>query len=158
MLHGQEKFNIYCSACHGYEGKGQGMVGNRWSYPVPNFHDDKYQREAGASERTGRDGYIFHVIRNGVPNETQAGYYKMPPYGHALNEQDAWAVVAYVRALQASKRGSLEDVSEQDRRRLNEMRGVPSASADPVPGDRVSGDRVSGEEGATDTVGMGGGR
>lgn len=130
ILDGEEKFNIYCAACHGYEGDGNGMVGRRWSYPVPNLHDDKYQIAAGegdAAERTGRDGYLFHVIRNGIPNDTQPGYYKMPPYSHALDENEAWAVVAYVRTLQASRKGNINDVPEQDRRRLNEMRGEPTA-------------------------------
>ncbi|MEO0511922.1 MAG: cytochrome c [Planctomycetota bacterium] len=141
ILRGQEKFNIYCSACHGIEGNGQGMVGRRWSYPVPSFHDDKYQREAGEgdeAERTGRDGYLFHVSRNGIPNEANPGYYRMPPYKHAINERDAWAVVAYIRTLQATRRGTLDDVSEQERQRLNEMRGMPAAMGDaPDPADRV---------------------
>lgn len=129
IMHGQQKFNIYCAACHGYDGNGLGMVGQRWSYPVPNFHDDKYQREAGQTEKTGRDGYLYHVARNGIPNELQPGYYKMPPYSHALDEDDAWAVVAYIRTLQRAKRGTLDDVTEEERRRLNELRGLPTVSA-----------------------------
>lgn len=135
VLDGQEKFNIYCAACHGYEGDGNGMVGRRWSYPVPSFHDAKYQFESGtgeAADRAGRDGYLYHVIRNGVPNDTQPGYYKMPSYGHALDEQEAWAVVAYVRTLQKARRGTIEDVPEQDRGRLNQQRGEPTASQSPA--------------------------
>lgn len=129
ILEGQGKFDTYCAPCHGYEGDGLGMVGQRWSYPVPSYHDDKYQRAAGASEKTGRDGYLFHVIRSGVPNDTKPGYFKMPPYGHALDEQEAWSVVAYIRTIQAARRGSESDLSSQERQRLNEMRGVPAAES-----------------------------
>ena len=137
IRHGQVKFDTFCATCHGYGGEGGSgqtdvgeygsMVGRRWSYPIPSFHDEKYLRDAGFGDeavRTGRDGYMFHVIRNGVPETVASVYpYKMPPYDHALNEQDAWAVVAYVRTLQESRRGTLDDVPEAERPRLNETRG-----------------------------------
>src|SRR5690606_28449424 len=94
---GEERFNIYCAACHGYTGDGAGMVGRRWSIPVPSYHDPKYSDSA---QRTGKDGYLFHVARYGLKNPD--GSTRMPAYGHALDAQDAWAVVAYIRALQAS--------------------------------------------------------
>lgn len=124
LLKGQEKFNIYCAACHNYDGHGKGTVGAQWSYALPNFHDAKYF--PGAMEdvadpvtkvsskriaKTGLDGYIFSTIRNGVENGA-----KMPPYGHALKPMDAWAVVAYFRALQASENGTLAEDVPADRR------------------------------------------
>ncbi len=94
---GAERFNIYCSVCHGYEGDGKGMVGRRWSVPVANYHDPKYSDPA---QRTGKDGYLFQVARHGLKNPD--GSIRMPSYGHALDAQDTWAVVAYIRALQAA--------------------------------------------------------
>lgn len=103
---GQERFNIYCAPCHGYHGEGGdptngtgGVVGRRWRYLVPSYHDPKYLDRA---VKTGQDGYIFHVIRNGVPAATPDLPNKMPAYADKVNELDAWAIVMYVRTLQAA--------------------------------------------------------
>lgn len=108
IARGQERFNIYCSACHGYQGEGGdpanftgGVVGRRWSYPVPSFHQDKYRDR---DQPTGSDGYIFHVILNGVPGATPSDPKKMPAYADKVSEADAWAIVAYLRALQTAWR------------------------------------------------------
>ncbi|MFG0283679.1 MAG: c-type cytochrome [Phycisphaerales bacterium JB039] len=98
---GEERFNIYCAACHGYAGDGNGMVGRRWGVPVANFHDPKYSDPA---QRTGKDGYLFHTARHGLKNPD--GSLRMPGYGHALDAEDSWAVVAYIRALQAAGVGN----------------------------------------------------
>ena len=98
---GEERFNIYCAACHGYAGDGDGMVGRRWGVPVANFHDPKY---SDLSQQTGKDGYLFHIARYGLKNPD--GSLRMPGYRHALDAQDAWAVVAYIRALQAAGVGN----------------------------------------------------
>lgn len=115
MALGQKKFNIYCATCHGYNGEGAdanadptrgSMVGRRWSIPVPSFHNPLY---LPGGDR-GQDGYIFTVVRKGVNT--------MPAYGHALDTQDAWAVVAYIRALQTSHLGTINDVPENERASL----------------------------------------
>ncbi len=99
ILRGQERFNIFCSACHGYDGLGNdsGTVGRLMNVRPINLLDDKYRDRAG---EFGTDGYLFHIIREGLwsPDGTN----RMPAYGHAVNEQDAWAIVAYVRTLQAA--------------------------------------------------------
>lgn len=95
LARGEERFNIFCSACHGYAGDGQGMVGRRWSAPVPSFHDAKYKDR---SEPTAGDGYLFHIARNGLKHPD--GRYRMPAYGHAMTVEDTWAVVAHIRVLQ----------------------------------------------------------
>lgn len=95
LARGEERFNIYCAACHGYAGDGLGMVGRRWSAPVPTFHDTKYK---DADQPTSGDGYLFHIARNGLKHPD--GRYRMPGYGHALTIEDTWAVVAHIRVLQ----------------------------------------------------------
>lgn len=129
MALGRKKFEIYCAACHGYNGEGSdpanaptrgSMVGRRWSIPVPNLHDPKYL----TGGEFGADGYIFTVARKGVRT--------MPPYGHALDTHDAWAVVAYVRALQASHLGSLADVPEAERAALGSPPAAPAPET-PAP-------------------------
>jgi mono/diheme cytochrome c family protein len=98
---GQERFNIYCSACHGYAGDGQGLVGQRWGYPVPSFHDAKYKDRA---LKTGKDGYLFSVIRHGVPAADPVKEApKMPSYADKVSVSDSWAIIAYMRALQSAR-------------------------------------------------------
>ncbi|HMN41306.1 MAG TPA: cytochrome c [Phycisphaerales bacterium] len=106
ITRGQERFNIYCSVCHGFKGEGSdpanftgGIVGRRWKTPVPNFHDPKYSDK---TVKTGLDGYVFNVIRHGVPDADPAKPLKMPSYADKVSEIDAWAIVSYVRTLQAA--------------------------------------------------------
>jgi len=129
---GRETFDIYCLPCHGGLAIGglsapyAGMVGARWSTPIPNLHGEQYQP---GGER-GQDGYLFHVIRNGVANEPgQQPPLRMPSYAEVVNEREAWAVVAYLRALQRSRSASFESLPEDARRRLNEQRIQPSGGA-----------------------------
>lgn len=156
---GQNRFNIYCAACHGMAGDGKGLVGQQWSYPIPSFHDDKYlTRSEDPNVPQWRDGYLFHTARNGVwsPDGTQN---KMPGYAHALNVHDAWAVIAYVRALQESQRGTKDDVpanqlaaidaaakAAADAKAAAEQAASPSAQ--PVPADKPADKPESGKGGA----------
>jgi len=121
---GMERFNIYCTACHGYLGDGQGMVAKAGFNPIiPSFYDPTF---ADPKNVRSRDGWIFHTIRNGKPTEGQPGKYNMPAYGHAVNERDAWAITAYVRALQASREGTIDDVPQALREELLRKRGNPA--------------------------------
>jgi mono/diheme cytochrome c family protein len=116
---GQERFNVYCSSCHGYDGLGKGTVGTQWSYGLPNFMDTKYIDPKVDAERA-TDGFIFHTIRNGVAGT--GGELKMPAYGDKLPPEDAWKIVAYIRALQAAQRGTPADLPEVERQRLEQAR------------------------------------
>ncbi|MEJ7608349.1 MAG: cytochrome c [Bryobacteraceae bacterium] len=51
------------------------------------------------------DGEIFHVITNGRRS--------MPSYRFQVTEADRWAIVAYVRALQRTMAGGVEDVPQE---------------------------------------------
>lgn len=92
---GQERFNIYCSPCHGRAADGKGII-IKYRYPVPptNLHD---QRLIDLP-----DGHFFDVITNGIRN--------MPSYAHQIPVETRWAIVAYVRALQLSQNATLADV------------------------------------------------
>lgn len=100
LARGQERYDIYCSMCHGYDAKGgdSGSVGRLWSIPPANLTDPKYMDRTG---EFGADGYIFHVIREGL--WTPTGDLRMPSYKHAVTEEDAWAIISYIRALQAAQ-------------------------------------------------------
>ncbi|MEL7483853.1 MAG: cytochrome c [Planctomycetota bacterium] len=113
---GRKNFNIYCAACHGYEGDGMGTVGQRWAGQiVANYHDEKYK---DPTLFTGRDGYIFYVGRQGLYDAN--GVLRMPPFKQALDEREMWGVVAYIRALQASRGVPVDSelVPEPERDRL----------------------------------------
>lgn len=102
MKRGQERFNIYCAACHDQSGTGHGMVVQRGFAPPPNLGDDRLLAV--------QDGYLFDVISNGIRN--------MPAYAKQIPEADRWAIVAYVRALQKVQHGSVEDVPESSRKEI----------------------------------------
>jgi mono/diheme cytochrome c family protein len=97
LARGQERYNIFCSVCHGKSGDGQGiiMVGNGgrgYGYtPAPTYHDDKYLPGGDKDE----DGYLYDVVAN--------GYNSMPGYAQQIAVADRWAIVAYIRALQRSQ-------------------------------------------------------
>ena len=105
---GQERYEIFCSVCHGIAGDGKGIImtgnnGQGYGYvPAPSYHTETLRERP--------DGYIYDVILNGVNN--------MPSYGHELPPADRWAVVAYVRALQLSQAAPEAAVPETERDRL----------------------------------------
>jgi mono/diheme cytochrome c family protein len=96
---GQERFDIYCSPCHGRAGDGKGIMVSRGYVPPPDYHTDRI--------RNLPDGHIFDVISNGIRN--------MPGYRHQVPVEDRWAIVAYVRALQRSQNASIDDVPVERR-------------------------------------------
>lgn len=118
---GSAKFNIYCAACHGYSGEGGGvgadgkpyggMVGRMWSYAVPSFHEPRF---SDPKENVSKDGYLFSVIQHGLPGAPDGGL-KMPAYGDKISPADSWAVVAWIRVLQESRRGTLNDLPADER-------------------------------------------
>ncbi|MBL4808668.1 MAG: cytochrome c, partial [Phycisphaerales bacterium] len=127
---GQERYNIFCSACHGYDGQGgnSGTVGKLWSMPPANLVTDP--RFTDRTLSSGKDGYLFHIIREGL--YTPDGTIRMPSYKHAVNEQDAWAIVAYLRVLQTAQN---VDPSTLDAATLSQMGNPPAADPTANPAD-----------------------
>lgn len=93
LKRGQERYDIYCAACHSVSGDGKGMVSRRAGalgasgLVAPSFHDDRLRHIP--------DGQLYATITNGVRN--------MPAYAHNIPVDDRWAIVHYVRALQLSQ-------------------------------------------------------
>ncbi|MFN0136191.1 MAG: quinol:electron acceptor oxidoreductase subunit ActD [Phycisphaerae bacterium] len=123
IVRGQQRFNIYCAPCHGYDGSGNGAVNVRavelqgaW-VPANDLHD---------AERKSRVvGHIYNTITNGIRT--------MPAYADQIPENDRWAIVAYVKALQRSTMGKLEDLKPQARGEL-ESRGSATPTSRPTGG------------------------
>ncbi len=102
LARGRERFNVYCSPCHGRTGLGNGMVVQRGFRRPPSFHDQRL-RDAAV-------GHFFDVITN--------GFGAMPDYAAQVRVTDRWAIAAYIRALQLSEHASLADVPAAERGRL----------------------------------------
>jgi mono/diheme cytochrome c family protein len=98
LQRGQERYDIFCSVCHGRAGDGQGiiMTGNYGYTPAPSYHDETVR------QRMAADGYVYNVITNGVRT--------MPGYAQQVPVADRWAIVAYIRALQRSQNAAAADV------------------------------------------------
>lgn len=93
MKRGQQRYNIYCTPCHGKDGNGQGPVARRLSVKPPTFHQQRiWDLPAGS---------IYQTITHGknVPN--------MPAYNTQITVSDRWAIVYYLRALMTSQNPSL---------------------------------------------------
>jgi len=103
LKRGQERFNIYCSPCHGREADGNGITKKLGAMPtVANLQDARIVKFA--------DGEIFWVITNGRNT--------MYPYGPNVPVEDRWAIIGYLRALQLSHLGSVDDVPQAERGNL----------------------------------------
>ena len=112
MARGQERFDIYCSPCHGRTGNGDGMVVRRGYRRPPAYSDERI--------RNTTVGHIFDVITN--------GFGAMPDYEAQVPPADRWAIVAYVKALQLSAYAPLETVPAGDRGKLDENRTAAAES------------------------------
>jgi mono/diheme cytochrome c family protein len=110
MARGHERFNVYCSPCHGQTGMGDGMVVRRGYRHPPAFSEQRL-REAPI-------GHFFDVISN--------GFGAMPDYAAQVKVTDRWAIAAYIRALQLSAHATLDDVPAADRGKLDEVRAGTS--------------------------------
>jgi mono/diheme cytochrome c family protein len=105
LRRGQERFNIYCSVCHGRTGEGTGMIVRRGFPQPPSFHTDRL-REAPL-------GHFVQVITN--------GYGLMYSYASRVEPADRWAIAAYIRALQLSQHATLADAESAPRKQLEEV-------------------------------------
>ena len=105
VIRGRERYNIFCSACHGFTGNGDGMIVRRGFRRAASFNDDRL--------RQAPVGHFFDAITN--------GWGAMPSYSSQIPVHDRWAIVAYIRALQESQRNTTPSAS-------------PSPAASPTPG------------------------
>ena len=94
IRHGKERFGIYCAVCHGASGDGQGMTSN---YGVPVAANPNAKLNS-ISPETYPDGRLFETITNGKG--------LMSGYGYNIPVRDRWAIIAYIRTLQAAKASS----------------------------------------------------
>lgn len=104
---GQSRYNIFCSACHGLTGNGDGMIVRRGFRRAASFNDDRL--------RQAPVGHFFDAITN--------GWGAMPSYAPQIPVQDRWAIIAYIRALQLSQQNTAAASASP----------APSTSPSPTP-------------------------
>jgi mono/diheme cytochrome c family protein len=102
MKRGQQRYTINCSPCHGQLADGNGVTKKYGMAVVANLHDKRIVEMP--------DGELFHVITQGRN--------LMQGYAAQVDVQDRWAIVAYLRALQLARLGSVDDVPEAQRSAL----------------------------------------
>jgi len=107
MARGQERYNVFCSPCHGRTGEGTGMIVQRGFRKPPSYHEDRL--------RNAPVGYFFDVMTH--------GFGAMQDYSAQLPVADLWAIAAYIRALQFSQRASMDDVPADHRADLDRPAG-----------------------------------
>ena len=105
VARGRERYEIFCSACHGFTGNGDGMIVRRGFRRAASFHTDGL--------RQAPVGHYFDAITN--------GWGAMPSYAPQIPPEDRWAIIAYIRALQLSN----QNVQSQS--------GTPAAPAAATP-------------------------
>ncbi len=110
LARGQQRYNIYCTPCHGKLGDGNGMVVQRGLRQAASYHQDRLRQE--------KTGYFYDVITN--------GFGAMQGYAEQIPVRDRWLIVAYVRALQLSQHASVNDVPADRRAGLD----APPASTE----------------------------
>jgi mono/diheme cytochrome c family protein len=108
---GEQRFNIYCTPCHGLSGQGDGMIVRRGYRQPPSYHIDRL--------RQAPLGHFYDVMTN--------GFGAMPDYRGQIAPRDRWAIAAYVRALQLSQHASAAELSPEERQKLSQ----PAAGAAP---------------------------
>lgn len=93
---GRERFNINCTACHGRNGRGVGIVG-RQLFPLPPSFVPKVKDDHPLTRHEERVynlpvGEMFETITNGKAT--------MQQYGTQVGVRDRWCIIHYIRALQ----------------------------------------------------------
>ena len=99
---GRERFNIFCTPCHGRAGYGDGMIVRRGYRQPPTYHSDRL--------RGVPISHFFDVMTN--------GFATMPDYAEQVPVRDRWAIAVYVRALQLSQYAQVDALDEAERKQL----------------------------------------
>jgi mono/diheme cytochrome c family protein len=122
MARGQERFDVFCAPCHGRTGDGNGMIVQRGFRKPPSYYEDRLVNAPV--------GYLYDVMTN--------GFGAMQDYAAQVPVADRWAIAAYIRALQLSRRGTMNEVPTERREELESSPVTPAPPPAPagtaVPG------------------------
>jgi mono/diheme cytochrome c family protein len=96
LARGRERFGIYCSPCHGLAGDADGVIVAHGFPAPPSYHIDRLVAAPAQ--------HFYDVITD--------GYGVMYSYADRVEPHDRWAIAAYIRALQLSRRATLAEAPE----------------------------------------------
>jgi mono/diheme cytochrome c family protein len=103
LMRGHRQFNIYCAPCHGQTGEGAGITKKIGAMAiVANLHDKRIVQLT--------DGELFSIVSQGKG--------VMQGYAPQITVEDRWAVIGYLRALQLSRLGTVDDLAPETRAKL----------------------------------------
>jgi mono/diheme cytochrome c family protein len=102
IVRGQQRFDIYCSPCHGRIGNGMGMIVRRGFKQPPSYHTDRL--------RNAPVGHFYDVMTN--------GYGAMLNYAAQVSVRDRWAIASYIRALQYAENANVNDLPAEARNQI----------------------------------------
>ena len=117
---GRHKYNIVCATCHGMTGEadwqptgpretGSIVTTNFSLNPAPSWHQDRLRQKP--------DSYFYKAIAKGF------GY--MPAFTE-IPQDERWAIVAYVRALQVSQRYAFDKLNDSEKQAVERSTSVES--------------------------------
>lgn len=96
LTRGQQRFGIFCAPCHGLAGDGDGIIVAHGFPAPPSYHID--QLVAAPAQ------HFYDVITG--------GYGVMFAYADRIDPHDRWAIAAYIRALQLSRRAKVAEIPD----------------------------------------------
>lgn len=100
---GRDRYKVFCSHCHSNTGDANTVARRSGAMPVGvSLHEKRIVKMT--------DGEIFNIITYGRN--------LMGAHGYIIPAGDRWAIIAYVRALQLSRLGRIEDVPQSARKIL----------------------------------------
>ena len=110
LQRGQERYNIYCSVCHGETGGGDGIVNDKAMELVANTNGPVNGTVWVQAKNLVHDetvtvqpvGQLFNTVTHGIRN--------MAGYGSQVPVEDRWAIAAWVKVLQRNQNARPQDV------------------------------------------------
>ena len=102
LARGQERYNIYCSPCHNFNGNGMGMIVQKGFVQPASFHEQRLQQSPV--------GYFYNAITN--------GFGRMYSYASRIPPEDRWAISAYIKTMQFSQYADPANLPEDVRGQL----------------------------------------
>ncbi|MGA9838647.1 MAG: cytochrome c, partial [Gemmatimonadaceae bacterium] len=91
---GRQQFNLHCAVCHDRLGTGKPWLDSTYQAMPVDLQS--------APMRAAADGYLFWVMSEGIRT--------MPGYAADISQDDRWAIVRYIRALQRSQDATPRDM------------------------------------------------
>ena len=107
LARGRNRYDIYCAPCHGYDGRGQGMVPERVKQGGGLW---QARNLVEAPDAQGKGGVVVQMPNGQLFNTISNGYNTMMGYAAQISHADRWAIVAYVRALGRAQNATRDDV------------------------------------------------